>query len=95
MVANHPMFEEDPRYQPGGMYWHKDLPDYDKVRADVAEFLARMLWEELVYLRDGSGPEGYGISREARLQNIQAFTVQYRQWTQKDLRPRELWDQPV
>ena len=40
-------------------------------------------------------PERYGISPEARWQNVQALTAQYRQWTLKDLRPRGLWDQPV
>jgi hypothetical protein len=95
MVDEHPMFEGDPRYAPGGMYWHKDLPDYDKIRAEIAEFLAFMLWEEVVALRDGSVPEGYGITPEARWQNIRTFTNQYRFWAKKDLRPRGLWNQEI
>jgi hypothetical protein len=95
MVDDHPMFEGDPNYQPGGMYWHRDRPDYDKVRADSAEFLAVMLWEELLYLRDGSVPEGSGLSREGCLQNIRTYTDEYRFWTKKDLRPRGLWDQEL
>jgi hypothetical protein len=64
--SDHPKFAEDPNRQPGGAHWHRDRPDYDKIRADLAEFLAVMLWEEMVSLRDGSVPQGYGISREAQ-----------------------------
>lgn len=89
------MFAEDPNHQPGGAYWHRDHPDYDKIRADCAEFLAVMLWEEMVYLRNGTEPEGYGIPREARLRNIAGKTNEYLFWAKKDLRPRGLWDQPL
>ena len=94
MVERHPRFADDPKYQPGGMYWHLDHADYHEVRADVLETLAVMLWEELVYLRDGSVPQGSGLPREARLSNIRTMANQYLFWAQKDLRPQGLWDQP-
>jgi hypothetical protein len=95
MIEDSPMFAADPNRRPGGSKWHRDRPDYDKIRADVLEYLAVMLWEEMMYLRDGTEPEGTGIPREARLQNISAGTSQYASWTMKDLRPRGMWDQPL
>jgi hypothetical protein len=95
MVEDHPRFKDDPNRQPGGPKWHRDRPDYDKVRADIAENLAVMLWEEMMYLRDGGVAKGSGLPREARLQNISAETSVYADWTMKDLRPRGLWDQPL
>jgi hypothetical protein len=77
----------------GGAYWYRDRPDYDKIRADILEFLAVMLWEEMMYLRDGAEPQGTGTSRKGRLGNISAKTSEYLSWTMKDVRPRGLWDQ--
>lgn len=94
MIEDSPLFADDPNRQPGGAYWHRDRPDYDKIRADTLEFLAVMLWEEMMYLRDGAEPAGSGLPREARLRNISAKTNEYLFWTMKDLRPRGLWDQP-
>lgn len=94
-IEDSPLLANNPNYRPGGSYWHKDRPDYDKVRADVLEHLAVMLWEEMMYLRDGAEPQGTGISREGRLGNISSLTVSYRSYTMKDLRPRGLWDQPL
>jgi hypothetical protein len=95
MIEDSPMFADDPNRRPGGATWYRDRPDYDKIRADVLEFLAVMLWEEMMYLRDGAEPQGTGIPREARLQNISAGTSGYADWTMKDLRPRGLWNQPL
>jgi hypothetical protein len=95
MIEDHPMFADDPNRRPGGSYWHKDHPDYDKVRADVLEYLALMLWEEMTYLRDGVEPEGTGLPRKGRLQGIVAKTAEYRSYTMKDVRPRGVWDQPI
>lgn len=95
MIEDSPIFADDPNHRPGGAYWYRDRPDYDKVRADVLESLAVMLWEEMMYLRDGTEPLGTGIPREGRLQNISAKTSEYLTYTMKDLRPRGLWDQPL
>jgi hypothetical protein len=95
MIEDSPIFADDPNRRPGGAYWYRDRPDYDKVRADVLESLAVMLWEEMMYLRDGAEPQGTGIPREGRLQNISAKTSEYLTYTMKDLRPRGLWDQPL
>ena len=51
-----------------------------------------MLWQEMVYLRDGSEPQGADLHRKVRLNNIGTMTNRYRFWTQKDVRPRRLWD---
>jgi hypothetical protein len=95
LIEDSPLFAGDPNYRPGGSRWNRDRPDYDKVRADVLEYLAAMLWEEMMYLRDGAEPQGTGIPRENRLQNIASFTNQYRSYTMKDVRPRGLWNQPI
>jgi len=95
MIEDSPLFADDPNRRPGGPKWHRDRQDYDKVRADLLEFLAVMLWEEMLYLRDGTEPQGTGISRAGRLKNISAHTGKYADWTMKDLRPRGLWDQPM
>lgn len=94
-IEDHPMFAADPNRRPGGAYWYRDRPDYDKVRATLLEHLAVMLWEEMLYLRDGSEPEGTGIPRQARLNNISADTSAYADYTMKDLRPRGQWNQPL
>jgi hypothetical protein len=95
LIEDSPIFADDPNRRPGGAHWYKDRPDYDKNRANVLEFLAVMLWEEMMYLRDGTEPEGTGISREGRLQNISTKTGEYLYYTLKDLRPQGLWDQPL
>lgn len=95
MIEDSPLFANDPNRRPGGAQWHRDRPDYDKLRADTLEFLAVMLWEEMMYLRDGVEPQGTGIPREARLQNISAHTSDYLYLTMKDVRPRGLWDEPL
>ena len=95
LIEDSPLFAGDSRYRPGGSRWHRDRPDYDKIRADVLERLAAMLWEEMMYLRDGAEPQGTGLPRESRLQNIASLTNQYRSYTMKDVRPRGLWDQPM
>jgi hypothetical protein len=95
MIEDSPLFADDPNRRPGGAYWYRDRPDYDKIRADLLEYLAVMLWEEMMYLRDGTEPQGTGIPRSGRLQNISAGTSQYADWTMKDLRPRGLWDKPL
>jgi hypothetical protein len=95
MIEDSPLFANDPNRRPGGAYWYRDRPDYDKIRADILEYLAVMLWEEMMYLRDGVEPQGTGIPREARLQNISADTSKYADWTMKDLRPRGQWNQPL
>lgn len=89
------MYANDPNHQPGGAYWNRDRPDYDKIRADILEYLVVMLWEEMMYLRDGTEPEGTGIPREARLQNIRADTIKYRSYTMKDVRPQGAWEQSI
>jgi hypothetical protein len=94
-IEDSPMFADDPNRRPGGAYWYRDRPDYDKVRADVLEFLAAALWEEMMYLRDGSEPQGARFSRRGRLKNISAKTSEYLTYTMKDLRPRGQWDQPL
>ena len=89
-----PRLKDDPNHQPGGAYWHADRPDYDKIRADILEFLARMLWEELVcLLRDGEVPQGSGTSPKGRHNNISAKTSEYVFWAKKDVRPRGLWEE--
>ena len=95
LIEDSPLFAGDPNYRPGGPYWSRDRPDYDKIRADVLEYLAAMLWEEMMYLRDGAEPQGTGLPRESRLQNIASLTNQYRSYTMKDVRPRGLWNQPL
>jgi hypothetical protein len=94
-IDDHPMYADDPNRRPGGAYWYRDRPDYDKIRADLLEFLAVMLWEEMMYLRDGTEPPGARASRQGRLKNISAKTIEYRSYTMKDLRPRGLWDLPI
>jgi hypothetical protein len=94
-IEGSPMYATDPNRRPGGAYWYRDRPDYDNVHANILEHLAVMLWEEMLYLRDGSEPEGTGIPRQARLSNISAGTSAYANYTMKDLRPRGLWDQPL
>jgi hypothetical protein len=95
LIEDSPLFANDPAHRPGGPKWHRDRPDYDKVRADILEFLAVMLWEEMMYLRDGTEPQGTGTSRKGRLGNISAKTSEYADWTMKDVRPRGLWDKPL
>lgn len=95
MIEDSPLLAADPNRRPGGAYWYRDRPDYDKVRADILEFLAVMLWEEMMYLRGGAEPPGARTSRQGRLKNISARTSEYADWTMKDLRPRGLWDQPL
>jgi hypothetical protein len=95
MIEDSPLFADDPNRRPGGAYWYRDRPDYDKIRADLLEYLAVMLWEEMMYLRDGTEPQGTGTSRKGRLGNISAKTSEYLSYTMKDLRPRGLWDQPL
>jgi hypothetical protein len=95
LIEDSPLFADDPNRRPGGAYWYRDRPDYDKIRADLLEFLAVMLWEEMMYLRDGTEPPGARSSRQGRLKNIRAKTSEYLSWTMKDLRPRGLWDQPL
>ena len=92
LIEDSPIFADDPNRQPGGAYWYKDRPDYDKTRANVLEFLAVMLWEEMMYLRDGTEPEGATVPRAGRLQNISTKTSEYLTYTMKDLRPQGLWD---
>lgn len=89
-----PWLKDDPNHQPGGSYWHADRTDYDKIRADILEFLARMLWEELVsLLRDGEVPQGSGIPPASRHQNISVKTSEYVFWAKKDVRPRGRWEE--
>jgi hypothetical protein len=95
LIEDSPIFADDPNRQPGGAYWYKDRPDYDKNRANVLEFLAVMLWEEMMYLRDGTEPEGATVPRAGRLQNISTKTGEYLTYTMKDLRPQGLWDKPL
>lgn len=95
LIEDSPIFANDPNRRPGGSKWYRDRPDYDKIRADILEFLAVTLWEEMMYLRDGTEPPGARSSREGRLQNIRTKTIEYRSYTMKDVRPRGLWDQPV
>jgi hypothetical protein len=95
MIEDSPIFAGDPNHRPGGAYWYRDRPDYDKIRADILEFLAMMLWEEMMYLRDGTEPQGARSSPGGRLKNISAKTSEYLSWTMKDLRPRGQWDQPL
>lgn len=95
LIENSPLYANDPNRRPGGAYWYRDRPDYDKVRADVLEFLAVTLWEEMMYLRDGTEAPGAGSTQHARLTNIRTKTIEYRSYTMKDLRPRGLWDQPI
>ena len=95
LIEDSPVFADDPNRRPGGAYWYRDRPDYDKNRANVLEFLAVMLWEEMMYLRDGTEPEGATIPREGRLQNISAKTCEYLTYTMKDLRPQGQWDKPL
>ncbi len=94
-IEDSPLLAANPNYRPGGSYWHRDRPDYDKVRADILEFLAVMLWEEMMYLRDGAEPEGARNPREGRLTNIRTKTSEYLSWTMKDVRPRGQWDKPI
>jgi len=51
MIEDSPQFANDLNRWPGGPEWHRDRPDYDKIRADLLEFPAVMLWEEMMYLR--------------------------------------------
>jgi hypothetical protein len=95
LIEDSPIFANHPNRRPGGACWYRDRPDYDKTRAQVLEFLTLMLWEEIIYLRDGKEPEGTGISRSGRLENIKAKTSEYLTYTMKDLRPRGLWDKPL
>ena len=95
LIEDSPIYANDPNHRPGGAYWHRDRPDYDKIRADTLEFLALMLWEEMMYLRDGAEPPGARSHRQGRLANISTKTSEYAFWTMKDLRPRGLWDQPL
>ena len=95
MIQDSPIYANDPNRQPGGAYWYRDRPDYDKIRADTLEFLALMLWEEMMYLRDGTEPPGARGRHGGRLKNISARTSEYLSYTMKDLRPRGLWDKPL
>ena len=88
MVERHPSFADDPSYQPGGMYWHLDNPNYHEVRADVLETLAVMSWEELIYLRDGSVPQGSGLPQEAPAVKYQDHGKPVSLLYAEDLRPK-------
>jgi hypothetical protein len=94
-IEDSPLFAADPNHRPGGAYWHRDRPNYDKMRADTLEFLAVMLWEEMMYLRDGTEPQGARSTPDGRLKNISTKTSEYLSWTMKDLRPRGQWDKPL